>query len=43
MLVTDPVTGKKQLVDDSSKPIKAAWYAVPAVMTFIGLMAWLVG
>jgi len=43
VLVTDPVTGKKQLVDDSSKPIKAAWYAVPAVMTFIGLMAWLVG
>jgi len=43
VLVTNPETGEKELVDDSSKPIKAAWYAIPATMTFIGLMAWLIG
>jgi len=40
---TDPVTGKRILVDNSPKAVTAAWYAVPAVMTFIGAMAWLIG
>ncbi len=39
----DPATGRKKEVDDSPKAVKAAWYAVPVVMTFIGAMAWLVG
>jgi len=43
ILHTDPATGRKELVDDSPKGVKAAWYAVPVVMTFIGAMAWLVG
>lgn len=43
IMLTDPATGRKELVDDSPKAVKAAWYAVPVVMTFIGAMAWLVG
>lgn len=43
ILLTDPATGRKELVDNSPIGIKAAWYAVPIVMTFIGAMAWLVG
>ena len=43
ILQTDPATGRKMEVDDSPKGVKAAWYAVPVVMTFIGAMAWLVG
>jgi hypothetical protein len=38
----DPATGRKELVDNSPTGIKAVWYAVPVVMTFIGAMAWLV-
>ena len=43
ILQTDPATGKRQLVDDSPKAVKAAWYAIPVTMTFIGAMAWLIG
>ena len=43
ILQTDPATGRKMEVDDSPAGVKAAWYAVPVVMTFIGAMAWLVG
>ena len=43
ILRLDPETGKRELVDNSPAGIKAAWYAVPVVMTFIGAMAWLVG
>ncbi len=43
ILQVDPATGKKTLVDDSPKAIKAAWYAIPVTMTFIGAMAWLIG
>jgi hypothetical protein len=43
IMQTDPSTGRKELVDDSPKGVRAAWYAVPVVMTFIGAMAWLVG
>mgnify|MGYP001367143998 CR=1 FL=1 len=43
ILQVDPETGRKELVDNSPKGIKAAWYTVPVVMTFIGAMAWLVG
>ena len=42
VLKVNPDTGEKELVDDSPKALKAAWYAVPIGMTFIGLMAWLV-
>ncbi len=41
-MVTNPGSGKKELVDDSPGAIKAAWYAVPVGMTFLGLLAWLV-
>ncbi len=43
ILQTNPSTGRKEEVDASPKVVKAAWYAVPVVMTFIGAMAWLVG
>tara|TARA_Y100001960_G_C14113202_1_gene558462 strand:+ start:211 stop:555 length:345 start_codon:yes stop_codon:yes gene_type:complete len=43
LLLTDPNTGNKELVDDSPKAIQAVWYSIPAAMTFIGLMAWLAG
>jgi len=39
----DPETGRKELVDNSPTGVKAAWYAIPVVMTFIGAMSWLVG
>jgi hypothetical protein len=42
VLEVNPDTGQKELIDDSPKALKAAWYAVPIGMTFIGLMAWLV-
>ncbi|RAH04913.1 MAG: hypothetical protein CMA00_005155 [Methanobacteriota archaeon] len=42
VMVTNPGSGKKELVDDSPGAIKAAWYAVPVGMTFLGLLAWLV-
>ncbi len=38
---TDPESGENVLMDDSPKMTKAAWYSIPAVMTFIGLLAWL--
>tara|TARA_B100000131_G_scaffold76636_1_gene73207 strand:- start:3218 stop:3562 length:345 start_codon:yes stop_codon:yes gene_type:complete len=38
---TDPRTGENILVDNSPKMVRAAWYSIPAVMTFIGLLAWL--
>ena len=41
ILLTDPATGRKQLVDNSSKPVKAAWYSIPIVMTIFGLFQWL--
>jgi len=43
IMATDPVTGAKELVDDSPKGVKAAWYAIPVTMTFIGAMAFLIG
>lgn len=43
IMMVDPATGRKELVDNSPTGVKAAWYAVPIVMTFIGAMAWLVG
>ncbi len=42
ILQVDPATGRKELVDDSPKAVKAAWYSIPVMMTFIGAMAWLV-
>ncbi len=42
VLEVNPDTGQKELIDDSPKALKAAWYAVPIGMTFIGLVAWLV-
>ena len=39
VLVADPVTGKKQLVDNSSRPIKAVWYTIPVGMAFLGLIS----
>ena len=42
VLEVNPDTGEKELVDDSPKALKAAWYAIPVGMTFIGLLAWLV-
>ena len=41
VLSVNPETGKKDLVDDSPRAVKAAWYAIPVVMTFIGMMSWL--
>jgi len=38
---TDPQSGKDVLVDSSPMIVTAAWYSIPAVMTFIGLLAWL--
>ena len=38
---TDPRTGENVFVDNSPKKVRAAWYSIPAVMTFIGLLAWL--
>ncbi|MBI87915.1 MAG: hypothetical protein CMB67_02650 [Euryarchaeota archaeon] len=42
VMISDPNSGKKRLVEDSPRAIKAAWYTIPVGMTFIGLMAWLV-
>jgi hypothetical protein len=42
VLEVNPDTGQKELVDNSPKALKAAWYALPVGMTFIGLLAWLV-
>ena len=42
VLQVDPATGKKQLVDDSPKAVKAVWYTIPVTMTFLGMMAWLI-
>jgi hypothetical protein len=42
VLEVNPDTGQKELVDDSPKALKAAWYAIPVGMTFVGLLAWLV-
>ena len=41
ILQTDPSTGRKQLVDNSSKPVKAAWYSIPVVITIFGMFQWL--
>jgi hypothetical protein len=43
IITTNPETGKKELIDNSPRGVKAAWYAIPVVMTFIGAMAWLIG
>ena len=44
VLEKDPESGRKILVDSpASTATKAAWYSIPVVMTFIGLMALLVG
>ena len=37
----DPATGRKKIVDDSSKPVKAAWYSIPVVITIFGMFQWL--
>jgi len=42
VLEVNPDTGQKELVDNSPKALKAAWYAIPVGMTFVGLLAWLV-
>ncbi|MBR80014.1 MAG: hypothetical protein CMA88_04445 [Euryarchaeota archaeon] len=42
VLAVDPATGKKKLVDDSPKAVKAVWYTIPVTMTFLGMMAWLI-
>ena len=41
ILQTNPATGRKELIDNSSKPVKAAWYTIPVVMTIFGLFQWL--
>ena len=41
ILTTDPATGRKQLVDDSSKPVKAAWYSIPVGITIFAMFEWL--
>ncbi len=41
ILAVDPNTGRKELVDDSPAAVKVAWYAIPVVMTFIGMVSWL--
>ena len=41
ILQVNPETGRKELVDNSSKPVKAAWYSIPVVMTVFGLFQWL--
>ena len=41
ILLTDPATGRKELVDNSSKPVQAAWYSIPIVLTIFGLFQWL--
>ena len=41
ILPTDPSTGRKKVVDDSSKPVKAAWYSIPVVITIFGMFQWL--
>ncbi len=38
ILEKDPDSGKKILVDGSRPAAKAAWYTIPVVMTFIGLV-----
>jgi len=42
VLDVDPESGKKVLVEDSKAGTKAAWYAIPALMTLLGLIGWLV-
>jgi len=42
LLVTDANSGRKELVDDSSQPIKAIWYSIPVGMAFIGLISLLI-
>jgi hypothetical protein len=42
VLVADPVTGQKQLVDNTSRPIKAVWYTIPVGMAFLGLISLLI-
>ena len=39
IMVTDPNSGKKELVDDSSRPVKAIWYSIPVGMAFLGLVS----
>tara|TARA_B100000287_G_C20672910_1_gene794063 strand:- start:1781 stop:2095 length:315 start_codon:yes stop_codon:yes gene_type:complete len=41
IMVTDH-SGKKHLVDDSSKPVKAIWYSIPVGMAFLGLVSLLI-
>ncbi len=41
ILLTNPETGRKQLVDNSSKPVKAAWYSIPVAITIFGMFQWL--
>ena len=41
ILQVNPETGRKELIKNSSKPVKAAWYSIPVVMTVFGLFQWL--
>ena len=41
ILTTDPASGRKRIVDDSSKPVKAAWYSIPVIITIFGMFQWL--
>ena len=41
ILQVDPDSGKKELVDDSPRAVKAAWYVIPIGMTFLGMVSWL--
>ena len=41
ILTTDPATGRKRIVDNSSKPVKAAWYSIPVIITIFGMFQWL--
>lgn len=38
ILERDPESGQKVLVDASRPGVTAAWYTIPVVMTFIGLV-----
>lgn len=42
IIQTNPETGRKELVDNSPKGVKAVWYSIPVMMTFIGAIAWLI-
>ncbi len=41
ILQVDPDSGRKELIYDSPRVVKAAWYAIPIGMTFLGMVSWL--